>query len=116
MSSHVLDCWALELQQFSVKFECIQGKKNMVADAISRLGMYRIYQDNSSEDIQLSLEDAVKNIIEEIHHINSAPTATTSNKTDKVNLNLLQKSSEKTNSERKSERNQSKTRPQLHLR
>ena len=28
MSSHVLDQWPLELQQFNVKFEHIQSKKN----------------------------------------------------------------------------------------
>ena len=67
MSSHVLDHWALELQQFNVKFEHILGKKNVVADVISRLRSYGLYQDNNNEDIQLSLEDAVENIIEEIH-------------------------------------------------
>ena len=90
MSSHVLDHWALELQQFNVKFEHIQCKMNVAADAISRLRMYWSYQDNNSEEVQLSVEDAVENIIEEIHHINSAPTATTSNKKDKLNLVLLQ--------------------------
>ena len=37
MSSPVLDRWALELQQFDTKFQHIQGKQNVVADAISRL-------------------------------------------------------------------------------
>ena len=40
MSSHGLDHWALELQQFNMKFDHIQGKKNVVADMISRLRMY----------------------------------------------------------------------------
>ena len=35
MSSTVLDRWALEFQQFNIKFQHIQGKKNVVADAIS---------------------------------------------------------------------------------
>ena len=64
MSSHVLDEWELELQQFNVKSEHIQGKKNMVADVISRLRMYGLYQDNNNEEVQLSLEDTVRNIIE----------------------------------------------------
>ena len=68
MSSHVLDHWVLELQHIHIKFEHIQGKKNVVADVISSLRMYGLYQD------KLSLEDAVKNVIEEIHHINSTPT------------------------------------------
>ena len=37
MSSPVLDRWTLELQQFDIRFQCIQGKRNIVADAISRL-------------------------------------------------------------------------------
>ena len=89
MSSHVLDQCSLELQQFNMRFECIQGKKNMVADMISRLRMYGLYQDNNNEEVQLSLEDAVENIIEEIHNINSAPTTTTYTKIDQLNLDLL---------------------------
>ena len=73
-----------------MKFEHIQGKKNVVADAIYGLRMYGLYQDNNNEEFQLSLEDAVENIIEEIHHINSTPTATTYNKIDKLKLKLLQ--------------------------
>ena len=69
-----------------MKFEHIQGKKNVVADVISRLRMHMLYQDNNNEEVQLSLEDAVENIIEEIHNINSAPTTTTYNKIDKLNL------------------------------
>ena len=67
----------LELQQFNVKFEHIQGKKNMVIGVIARLNTFGLYQENDNKEIQLSLEDAVKNIIEEIHHIHSTPTATT---------------------------------------
>ena len=36
MCSLVLDCWALELLQFNIQFEHISGKKNVVADLISR--------------------------------------------------------------------------------
>ena len=67
MSSPILDGWALELQQFNIKFQHIQGKKNVVADAISWLRTLGLYQDNDNEDILLSTEDVVKNIIEEIH-------------------------------------------------
>ena len=89
MSSHDLDHWALELQQFHMTFEHIQGKNNMVADALYRLRTYGLYQDNKNEEVQLSLEDAVENFIEEIHHINAAPTATLYNKIGKLNLDLL---------------------------
>ena len=44
---------ALELQQFNMKFEHIEGKKNMVADVISRLRMFGLYLDNNSEEVQL---------------------------------------------------------------
>ena len=72
----------------AVKFEHIQGKKNVV-DAISRLRMFGLYKDNNNEEVQLSLEDSVKNIIEEIHHIHSTSTAATYNKIDKLNLDIL---------------------------
>ena len=53
MSGHVLDQWALELQQFNMKLEHIQDRKNMVADAICRLRMFGLYQENNNEDIQV---------------------------------------------------------------
>ena len=71
MSSHVLDQLALQLQQFNVTFEHIQGKKNVVADTISRLRTFGLYKDNN--EVQLSLEDVIKNIIEKIHSIESTP-------------------------------------------
>ena len=71
MLSHCLDQWALELQQFYIKFEHIQGKKNIVADAISRLRAFGLYQNHDNEEIQLSPEDAVENNIEEIHIVES---------------------------------------------
>ena len=37
MSSHFIDQWELELQQFNVKFKHIQTKKNVVPEAISML-------------------------------------------------------------------------------
>ena len=74
-----------------MKFEHIQGKKNMTADVISRLRTSGLYQDNNNEEVQLLLEDAVEKIIEEIHNINSAPTTTTYTKIDQLNLNLLQR-------------------------
>ena len=46
MSNHVLDRWALELQQFNIKFNHIEGKKNVVADTISRLKTLNLYEKN----------------------------------------------------------------------
>ena len=48
MSSSVLDRWALELQQFNIRFQHIQGKKNVVADAVSQLRTPGLYQDNGN--------------------------------------------------------------------
>ena len=58
---------------------------------IFRLRTYGLYQDNNNEEVWLSLEDAVKNIIEETNNINSASNTTTYIKIDKLNLNLLQR-------------------------
>ena len=42
-----------------------------------------------------------ENIIEEIHHIQSTPTATTYNKIDKLNLNILQREQKQNNFSKK---------------
>ena len=60
MSSPVLDRWALELQQFNIKFQHIQGKKNVVAGAISWLRTLGLYQDIDNENILLTTENVVK--------------------------------------------------------
>ena len=46
----------------------------MVADAVSRLRTISLYQDNDTKEAQLLLDDAVENILEEIHNIHSTPT------------------------------------------
>ena len=90
-TSHILDQWALELQHFNVKFEHIQGKKNVVTDAISRLRAFKLYQDNDNEEVQLSLKDVLQNLIKEIHSIQSTSKLPTYTKMDKLNLNLLRR-------------------------
>ena len=79
MSSPVLDRWALELQQFDIKFQYIQGKWNVVSDAISRLRTLGLYRDNDNEDEPSTIDDVVKNIIEEINSADSAPKKPTYN-------------------------------------
>ena len=54
----------MELQQFNIKFQHIQGKKNVVADAISQLRTLGLYQDNGNKDIPLTTEDVIENIID----------------------------------------------------
>ena len=56
MSSPVLDRWALELQQFDIRFQHIQGKRNVVADAISRVRTLGLYQNNDNEDVPSSVK------------------------------------------------------------
>ena len=68
MSSPLIDRWTFELQQSNIKFQHIQGRKNVVADAISWLRTLGLYQDNGNEDIPLTTEDVVENIIEEVQH------------------------------------------------
>ena len=68
MSSHILDRWTLELQQFNIKFNHIEGKKKVVADVISRLKTLNRYEKFQEVDPVLSvadIEDALENIIEE---------------------------------------------------
>ena len=74
-----------------MKFEHIQGKKNVIVDAISRLRMFGPYQDNNNEEVQLSLKDVIEKIIEEVHSIKSTPKIPGYTKIDKLNLNLLRK-------------------------
>ena len=63
----------------------------MVADAISRLRIFRLYQDNNNEEVQLSLKGTIENIIEEILNVESTPNTPAYTKTDKLNLDLLRR-------------------------
>ena len=73
MASPTLDMWAQELQQFNIKFQHIQEEKDVVADMISQLRTLGLYHNNNNEDIPLSTEDVIKNIIEEIYSVEVAP-------------------------------------------
>ena len=90
MSSPVLDRWALELQLFDIKFQHIQGKKNMVANMISRLKTLGLYQDNDNEDVPPTLEDVIENIIEEVHSTDVV-LRTPAYNIGKCNLDVLRK-------------------------
>ena len=90
MSSPVLDRWALELQQFDIKFQHSQGKQNVVANTISRLRTLDLYKDNDNEDEPSTVDDIVKNVIEEINSADSAPNKLTYN-VGKLNLEVLKK-------------------------
>ena len=73
MASPMLDRWDLELQQFSIKFQHIQGKRNVVAGAILRIRTLVLYQDNDNEDVPSTIEGIVTNIIEEVQTADTAP-------------------------------------------
>ena len=75
MSNPVLDCWALELQQFDIQFKHVSGKRNVVADAISQLRTLGLYQDNGNDDIMTTEDDVVKNVREVVHAIERVPNS-----------------------------------------
>ena len=87
MSTSVLDRWALELQQFDIKFQYIQGKQKVAADAISRLRILCLY-DNDNKNEPSTIDNVVKNIIKEINSANSVTRRTTYN-VGKLNLGVL---------------------------
>ena len=89
VSSPVLDGWALYLQQFNIKFQHIHGKKNVVADAMSQLRILGLYQHNDNEDIPLTTEDVIENIIEV--HIREVIQKTPTYNVEKLILAVLRK-------------------------
>ena len=62
----------------------------MVANAISRLSTLGLYQDNGNEDVPLTHEDVVKNIIEEVHSMDAVMRAPAYNM-EKCNLDVLRR-------------------------
>ena len=72
-----------------MKLEHIQGKEKVIADVISRLRMFGLYQENNYEEVQLSLEDAIENTIKEVHSIKVTTKIPDYTKIYKLNLNLL---------------------------
>ena len=88
MSSLVLDHWALKLQQFNIQLKHILGKKNMVADMISRLSILGLYQDNGNNYLAKTDDNVVDNIMEEVHAIEWVPNLAIY-KMEKLNLDVL---------------------------
>ena len=74
MFSQVLDCWVLELQQFNIQFEHISGKKNVVADVISRFRTLGLYQDNGNDDLAKTDNDMLDNVVERFMPLNGYQT------------------------------------------
>ena len=80
----------MKLQQFDINFQHIQGKQNVVADAIYRLTTLGLYRDNDNKDEPSTFDDVGENIIEKINSVDSAPKKLTYN-VGKLNLEVLKR-------------------------
>ena len=68
-----LDRWLLELQEFDISLEFIQGKLNTVADVISRLKNGGLYNEHSNEEQKANMTTSLDERIEEVLDIASKP-------------------------------------------
>ena len=68
-----LDRWSLELQEFDISLEFIQGKLNTVADVISCLKNGGLYVEHSKEDQKVNIVTNLDEKIEEVLDIASKP-------------------------------------------
>ena len=62
-----LDMWSLELQEFDISLEFIQGKLNKITDVISRLrngGLYIEYSDEKPATVKVSPQDRIEEILD----------------------------------------------------
>ena len=63
-----LDRWSLELQEFDISLEFIQGKLNTVADVISHLKNGGLYKEHSKEDQMVNtttnLDERIKEVLD----------------------------------------------------
>ena len=68
-----LDRWSLELQEFDISIQFIQGKLNTVADVISRLKNEGLYKEHSVEDHKIKVTADLNDRIEEVLDIALKP-------------------------------------------
>ena len=68
-----LDRWSIELQEFDISLEFIQGKLNTVADIISRLRNEGLYHKHSKREQEVNTKVNLDNRIEEVMDIASKP-------------------------------------------
>ena len=68
-----LDRWSLELQEFDISLEFIQGKLNTVTNVISHLKNGGLYQEHSKEDQKANTATNLDERIEEVLDIASKP-------------------------------------------
>ena len=68
-----LDRWLLELQEFDISLEFIQGKLNTVADVISHLKNGGLYKEHSNEEQKANMKTSLDERNEEVLDIASKP-------------------------------------------
>ena len=68
-----LDRWSLELQEFDISIEFIQGKLNTVADVISRLKNEGLYKEHSVENHKIKVTTDLNDRIEDVLDIALKP-------------------------------------------
>ena len=68
-----LDRWSLELQEFDISLEFIQGKLNSIADIISHLKNEDLYKEHSNEDQKANTTTSLDKRIQEVLDIASKP-------------------------------------------
>ena len=68
-----LDRWSLELQEFDISLEFIQGKLNTITDLISRLKNGGLYVENSKEDQKVNTATNLDERIKEVLDIATKP-------------------------------------------
>ena len=68
-----LDRWSLELQEFDISLEFIQGKLNTVADIISHLKNEGLYKEHSTEDQKIKATTNLNDRIEDVLDIALKP-------------------------------------------
>ena len=69
-----LDRWSLELQEFDISIEFIQGKLNTVTDVISCLKNEGLYNEHSDEDHKIKAPTNLNDRIEEVLDIALRPS------------------------------------------
>ena len=68
-----LDRWSLELQEFDISLEFIQGKLNTVTDVISHLRNEGLYHEHSNKEQKVNMKVNLDERIKEILDIASKP-------------------------------------------
>ena len=68
-----LDRWSLELQEFDISLEFIQGKLNTVVDVISHLKNEGLYKEHSTEDQKIKATTDLNDRIEDVLDIALKP-------------------------------------------